>query len=88
MACRPDEQKRLMVVPAVVIGRPAQMAALRATLWPVAPSGPPQPSTTSSTSAASILARATACWMAWPAMAAPWVLLNPPRPDLARPVRA
>src|ERR1700755_1554268 len=33
-------------------------------------------------------ARSTACLMAWPARAAPWVWLKPPRADLARPVRA
>ncbi len=77
-----------MVVPEVVTGQPAQIAALRATLWPVAPSGWPQPITTSSTSPGSMLALEMACWMAWPVRAAPWVMLNPPRTDLARPVRA
>ncbi len=77
-----------MVAPAVVTGQPAQMAALRATLWPVAPSGWPQPSTTSSISPGSIPALAMACWIAWPASAAPWVMLKPPRADFARPVRA
>ena len=43
MACRPEEQKRLIVVPPVVTGHPAQIAALRATFMPVAPSGCAQP---------------------------------------------
>ena len=37
--CRPEEQKRLTVAPAVVTGQPAQSAALRPTLVPVAPFG-------------------------------------------------
>src|SRR5690606_17373485 len=86
--CRPDEQKRLIVVPEVVTGQPAQMAARRPIFMPVAPSGAPQPMMTSSTSPGSMPARAMACLIAWPAMAAPCVLLKPPRPALARPVRA
>ena len=43
MACRPDEQNRLTVTPHAVTGKPARMAARRATLCPVAPSGKPQP---------------------------------------------
>ena len=43
MACNPDEQKRLMVVPPVVTGHPAQIAESRATFMPVAPSGCAQP---------------------------------------------
>src|SRR2546422_3197058 len=34
IACRPDEQKRLTVVPAVVTGSPARSAAWRAMFWP------------------------------------------------------
>ena len=55
---------------------------------PVAPSPNPQPAITSSTSCGSIFARCTACSMACPSIAAPCVLLKPPRKDLARPVRA
>jgi len=40
------------------------------------------------TSFGSIFARSTACLMAWPPRAAPWVMLNPPRTDFASPVRA
>ena len=88
IACRPDEQKRFTVVPAVETGQPAQIAALRATFMPVAPSGWAQPMKTSSISAGSILALAMACLMAWPPITAPWVMLKPPRTDLARAVRA
>src|SRR3989475_229535 len=84
IACRPDEQKRLTVVPAVVTGSPARSAAWRAMFWPVAPSGSAQPITTSSTSPGSIPARFTAWAMTWPPMAAPCVLLNAPR--YARPI--
>ena len=55
---------------------------------PVAPSPNPQPAITSSTSCGSIFALWTACSMACPSIAAPCVLLKPPRNDLARPVRA
>ena len=88
MACRPDEQKRLMVAPPTVTGRPARMAPMRATSLPVEPSGRAQPISTSSISLGSILERSTACWMAWPAKVAPWVMFRPPRQDLARGVRA
>src|SRR5438093_1307255 len=84
IACRPDEQRRLTVVPAVVTGSPARSAAWRAMFWPVAPSGSAQPITTSSTSPGSIPARFTAWAMTWPPMAAPCVLLNAPR--YARPI--
>src|SRR5437879_3195069 len=84
IACRPDEQKRSTVVPAVVTGSPARSAAWRAMFWPVAPSGSSQPITTSSTSPGSIPARFTAWAMTWPPMAAPCVLLNAPR--YARPI--
>ena len=39
IACRPEAQKRLTVVPAIVIGRPARITLWRATLRPVVPSG-------------------------------------------------
>jgi len=84
MAFRPDEQARWMVAPAVVTGRPASMAAARATL----PCAATWPATTSSTSAGSTPLRCTACWIAWPSMVMLDVLLKPPRPALARPVRA
>ena len=54
MVCRPDEQKRLTVVPDVVTGQPAHMAALRAMFMPVSASGMPQPRITSSTAPSSM----------------------------------
>jgi hypothetical protein len=84
MACMPDEQKRLTVMPAVVTGRPARSAAWRAMFCPAAPSGSAQPMTTSSTSPGSSPARLTACAMTCPPIAAPCVLLNAPR--YARPI--
>lgn len=88
MVCRPDEQKRLMVMPAVVTGQPARSAICRAMLLPVAPSGVAQPMITSSTSPASIFARSMAALSTWPPKVAPWVMLKAPFQDLARPVRA
>jgi len=88
MAWRPEEQKRLIVAPDVDGGHPAQRAAQRATLWPVTPIGFAQPAKTSSTAAGSTPARCIACWIVCPRIATPCVLLNPPRNDLARPVRA
>src|SRR6478736_9817312 len=88
MVCRPDEQKRLMVMPDVVIGRPARSAIWRAMLEPVAPSGVAQPMITSSTVAGSMPARCTACCTAWPPSVAPCVMLKAPFQLLASGVRA
>jgi hypothetical protein len=88
MVCRPEEQKRLMVMPDTVTGQPAASAIWRAMLEPVAPSGVAQPMITSSTSAASIPARWMACCTAWPPRVAPWVMLKAPFQLLARGVRA
>src|SRR5678815_5478521 len=43
IVCSPLEQKRLTVMPLVVIGSPARKAIWRAMLLPVAPSGVAQP---------------------------------------------
>ena len=88
MACRPEEQKRLTVVPAVVTGNPARRAICRATFPPVVPSGRAQPMITSSTSPGSTPARSTAARTACAPMVGPWVMFKAPRQDLARPVRA
>ena len=88
MVCRPDEQKRLTVVPAVVTGSPARSAICRATLPPVVPSGMAQPISTSSTSAGSTLARSTAARTTCAPMVAPWVMFRAPRHDFASPVLA
>jgi len=71
MACRPDEQKRLMVTPPAVTGRPARNAATRAMLPPVVPSGAALPRITSSTSPGSMPARLTACSIECAASVAP-----------------
>src|SRR5438270_3163149 len=88
MACNPDEQKRFTVVPAVVGGRPASMAATRATLWPCGPCGCPQPRITSSISLGSsfgVLRRTS--WMQCAARSSGRVRLNDPRNDFASAVR-
>ena len=86
--CRPEEQKRLMVMPDVVTGRPARVAIKRATLPPVVPSGSDRPMMTSSTSAPSMPARCTACCTAWAPSVGPYVILNEPFQLLASGVRA
>ena len=88
IVCRPDEQKRLTVMPEVVTGQPARIAIWRAMLRPVAPSGLAHPMMTSSTSPGSRRARAIACRSAWPPIVAPWVMLNAPRQLLHNGVRA
>ena len=50
MACRPEEQNRLIVIAAQVTGRPARRDATRATLFPCSASGIAQPRITSSIS--------------------------------------
>ena len=47
-ACRPDEQKRLMVCAAIVFGRPANSRPMRATFMPCSASGIAQPMMASS----------------------------------------
>jgi hypothetical protein len=71
IACNPDEQKRLIVTPAVVTGSPARSAAARAMLPPVVPSDSEPPRMTSSTSSGSTPARRTACSIACAPSVAP-----------------
>ena len=86
MVCRPEEQKRLTVTPAVVIGRPASSAAwrpmLRRAVGAVAQIAVLD----------IVLGDAGALDRVLDGVARPCdiggVMLNPPRPDLARPVRA
>src|SRR5271163_3422577 len=88
MACRPDEQKRFMVVPATLVGRPASMALVRPMFWPWAPWGWPQPKITSSISAGEswgVLARTSL--MQWATRSSGRVRLKEPRKDLPRGVR-
>ena len=88
MVCRPEEQKRLTVMPATLTGHSAISAIWRAMLAPVAPSGLAQPMMTSITSAGSTPARCIACLTAWPPSVAPWVMLKAPFQLLASGVRA
>src|SRR5688572_22826438 len=88
MVCRPDEQKRLTVMPDTVTGRSAISAIWRAMLAPVAPSGLAQPMMTSSTASGATPARCSACLTAWPPSVAPCVMLNAPFQLLVRGVRA
>src|ERR1700689_3706351 len=54
IACSPEEQKRLMVMPGTVSGRPARRAAMRAMFMPDSASGIAQPRMTSSISSGAI----------------------------------
>ena len=88
IVCRPEEQKRLTVMPAVETGQPARMAICRAMLRPVAPSGFAQPMITSSISAGARPARSIAQRSARAPIVAPWVMLSAPRQLLQSGVRA
>src|SRR5215831_10557890 len=86
--CRPEEQKRFSVSPAIETGRPARIAATRAMLWPCEPCGWPQPMITSSTSLGSscgTLPRTSL--MVCAVKSSGRVMLNEPRNDLASGVR-
>src|SRR5712692_6980980 len=87
-AWRPDEQKRLTVVPATDTGSPARTSATRATLLPWAPLGWAQPRITSSISVLSSCGTLpSASLMQWAARSSGRVMLNDPRKDLASGVR-
>ena len=58
IACRPEEQKRLMVMAEISTGRPARSEAMRATFMPCSASGMAQPRMTSSISLGSSLRHA------------------------------
>jgi len=88
IAFSPDEQKRLIVRPATLTGRPARIAATRAMLWPCGPCGWPQPRMTSSTSFLSSCGTLpSASVMQCAARSDGRVMLNDPRCDLASGVR-
>jgi hypothetical protein len=84
MVCRPDEQKRLTVMPEVVMGQAGAQRDLARDVGAGGALGVAQPMMTSSTSAASMPARCTACCTAWPPSVAPWVMLKAPFQLLAR----
>ena len=65
IAWRLDAQLRLIVTPAVSLGRPAIIAAIRAMSNPCSPCCCTQPQRTSSISAGSIPVRFTSDWMTW-----------------------
>ena len=78
-ACRPEEQKRLMVMPGTVIGRPASRAPMRATFMPCSASGMAQPTITSPMRAGSMPGTwATTDLMAWASMSSGRTLRNIP----------
>jgi hypothetical protein len=87
IVCRPDEQKRLTVIPDVLTGQPPRIAICRAMLRPVAPSGLAHPMMTSSTRP-DRAARSIAWRSAWPPIVAPCVILNAPFQLLHNGVRA
>ncbi|MNI57948.1 hypothetical protein D3C73_1130360 [compost metagenome] len=87
IACRPEEQNRLRVMPAVPMPRRESTATLRPILKPWAPSLEPAPTMQSSTLAGSIPVRANSASTQCAAMSSGRVMLNLPRKDLARPVR-
>src|SRR4051794_36860971 len=77
--CRPEEQKRLMVIAEHSTGRPARNDAIRATFIPCSASGMAQPRITSSISLASSCGtRASAPLMATAAISSGRVARSPP----------
>ena len=88
MDCRPDEQKRLIVMPAVVIGSLDRTTAKRARLPSCSPVWLAAPTTTSSTSSGDTFGlRSKSASMQCASMSSERVMLKLPRWDLARPVR-
>ena len=78
-AIRPEEHWRSIVIPDTDAGRPAAIAATRATFRPWVPCCRAAPMITSSTSPPSTPARSTAPLMAWAAIVGASVSLNIPR---------
>ena len=81
----PDEQKRLIVAPPTDFGNPASKAAFRPIFGEPCATFPIRLSSTKSGSTPDL---ATACLIACAAIVIGGVILKPPRPALARPVRA
>src|SRR5258708_20573760 len=81
MASSPEAQKRLIVAPATLIGRPARSAAIRAPFSPCSSSGWAQPRIRSSMASGSIPALSTAALMAMAARSSGLVFLSVPRGD-------
>src|SRR4051812_34588199 len=77
--CRPDEQKRLMVIAGTESGTPARKPTWRATLRPCSASGCAHPSTMSSMTAGSTSARRSASRETCAARSSGRVFLKTPR---------
>src|SRR5215510_15180051 len=88
MAIIPEEHWRSTLMPAVVTGNPAAIAHWRAMLDPWVPCWRAAPIMTSSTSPGSTLARSRTARMTGATMLGASRLLNEPRYDLVKPVRA
>src|SRR5699024_4525776 len=88
IAMRPEARWRSTDMPATEVGRPARIAAWRATLPPCAPCCTAARRTTCSIPAGSTPERSTAWRIAWPASSCDCVLLNAPRYALPMGVRA
>ena len=87
-ACTPEEQKRLMVMPGTVSGRPASSAPMRATFMPCSASGMAQPMMTSAMRAGSMPGHCSmAARMTCASMSSGRVLRNTPRGALPTGVR-
>ena len=87
-ACRPDEQKRFMVIAGTLTGRPARSTAMRATFMPCSASGKAQPTTTSSMAAGSSWGtRSRKLLMRSPISSSGRVWRSVPRPDRPTAVR-
>ena len=85
---QPDEQKRLIVIPATLLGSPASKRPMRATFIPCSPSGIAQPTITSSTRTGSICGTcASALCSANASMESGRVDFNAPRGALPTGVR-
>src|SRR5437868_6737245 len=88
-ACKPEEQKRLIVAPGTEAGSPARIRATRATFIPCGPRGSPQPRITSAISAGSNPgAWSSTARRQWAAWSSGRVRFSDPRNDLASGVRA
>ena len=87
-ACVPDEQKRLIVMPGTLSGKPASSNPMRATFMPCSASGIAQPTITSSTAAASSPGhRSIAAFSTCASMSSGRTFLNMPRGALPTGVR-
>ena len=87
-ACRPEEQKRLMVCAATTSGRPASSTPMRATFMPCSPSGMAQPMMASSMRLVSMPGHcSTTALSTWASISSGRVLRKTPRGALPTGVR-